>query len=218
MNILHICANPKPTEESASKQLATAFFAKLVSLNPDVDISNVDLYQDPPPYVTYEAIRGSWFPVYIEGYTATKEEESALQYSNRASEQFNQADVVVLTTPMWNYTIPAILKAWMDQIFIPGRTFDILKNKGILPKHKVKKLVLLAASGGVYKEDDPRDSLTRQIEKLFEWVGIYDVNIAWADGQDSFLYRDSETRKEFATEAAEEIAEDIAELVVPAGT
>ena len=211
MNILHICANPKPTEESASKQLATVFFAKLVSLNPDVEITNVDLYQDPPPFVTYEAIRGSWFPVYIDGYTATKEEEAALQYSNRQSEQFNAADVVVLTTPMWNYTVPAILKAWMDQIFIPGRAFDILKNKGILPRHQVKKLVLLAASGGAYKEDDSRDSLSRQVEKLFDWIGIYDISIAWADGQDTFLFNDSEPRKQFAKEAAEEIAEEIAE-------
>ena len=52
MNVLHICANPRPIEESASKQLAAAFFARLVEKNPDVVVNNLDLYQDPPPYLS----------------------------------------------------------------------------------------------------------------------------------------------------------------------
>ena len=47
MNILHVCANPKPTEESISKQLASAFFGKVIELKPDVELVNVDLYEIP---------------------------------------------------------------------------------------------------------------------------------------------------------------------------
>ena len=43
MNILHVCANPKPTEESISKQLASAFFGKVIEWKPDVGVVNVDL-------------------------------------------------------------------------------------------------------------------------------------------------------------------------------
>ena len=214
VNILHVCANPKPIDESASKQLAAAFFAKLVELNPDAEITNVDLYQDPPPFLSYGAIRGSWFPVYIDGYTATKEELSQLEYADLQAEVFNSADVLVLTLPMWNFSVPAILKAWVDQVFTPGRAFEVLKNKGILPKHKIQKMVLLVASGGAYKEGDERDSLTSQIESLFAWVGIRDISIAWADGQDVFLFDDSEQRKLFAREAAEEVAEEVASLAL----
>ena len=67
MNVLHVCANPKPTEESVSKQLATTFFSNLVTINPDIDITNLDLYQDPPPFLSYAAIRGFWYPINIEG-------------------------------------------------------------------------------------------------------------------------------------------------------
>ena len=56
MNVLHICANPKPTEDSASKQLAITFFSKLIEIDPDIEITNVDLYQDPPPFLSYSAI------------------------------------------------------------------------------------------------------------------------------------------------------------------
>ena len=44
MNVLHICANPRPVQESVSKQLATAFFMRLAERNPDINVTNVDLY------------------------------------------------------------------------------------------------------------------------------------------------------------------------------
>ena len=76
---------------------------------------------------------------------------------------------------------------------------------------------MLVSSGGVYQEGDPRDALTRQVEHTFSWIGIKDVGIAWADGQDLFLYPKPDTTRQFAVEAAEELAEEVAELaeVVP---
>jgi FMN-dependent NADH-azoreductase len=217
MKVLHVCANPKPTEDSASKQLATSFFAKLVEIDPDIDIHNLDLYQDPPPYLSYEAIRGFYFPVYIQGYTATKEETAAMKYAMDQARLFNTADVVVLTMPMWNYAVPAIMKAWMDQIITPGATISMSKDDGIKPLHRVRKLVILVSSGGVYKEGDIRDSLTNQVEKLFAWIGISDIGIAWADGQDSFLFTEGEAHKGVAREAAQELAEEVAELAPAVG-
>lgn len=212
MNVLHICANPKPTEESISKQMAATFFAKLVEINPDIDITNVDLYQDPPPYLSYQAIRGFWYPIYIKGYMATREDESAMVYAREQAALFNAADVVVLTMPMWNFTVPAILKAWMDQVLTPGSTFTISKEKGVSPLHRVRKVIMLVSSGGVYQEGDPRDALTRQVESIFSWMGVDDIGIAWADGQDLFLYAKPDLTRQFAIEATEELAEDVAEL------
>ena len=60
MNVLHVCASPRPTEESVSKQLAIAFFTKMAELNPDVDVTNVDLYHNPPPFLSYYAYRAMW--------------------------------------------------------------------------------------------------------------------------------------------------------------
>lgn len=68
------------------------------------------------------------------------------------------------------------------------------------------------ASGGVYKEDDDRDALTRQIRHAFGFIGIEGVEIVWADGQNPLFNIDRDERKEMALEAATEIAEDIAEL------
>lgn len=215
MNVLHICADPKPTEESASKQLAVTFFRTLAEKYPDVNITNVDLYENPPPYLDYQAIRGFWFPVFIEGHKPTDDEQLAGAYGVAQGEQFNQSDVVVLTVPMWNYSAPAILKAWMDQVLSPSVTFTMDKH-GTKPLHQVKKLVLLASSGEVFKQDDERDALTPLIVGSFADAGIEDVSIVWADGQYMFKYNDAEKRKAMAMEAAEELADEIVEELADA--
>jgi len=212
MNVLHICANPKPTEESVSKQLAAAFFGKLIELRSDVDLVNIDLYDEKPPFYSYELYKRAWYPVFDETYEPSKAEEMAVNYAAKQAEAFNEADVLVLTMPMWNFSVPAIMKAWMDQILCPSLTFTISPEEGVKPLHKIKSIVLLVASGGVYKEDDERDALTRQVRHAFGVIGIDDLEIVWADGQNPLFNMDHEQRKEMAIEAASEIAEDIAEL------
>lgn len=209
MNILHVCANPKPTEESASKQMAAAFFASLVNQCPDFEVTNIDLYQTPPPYLSYEEYRALWYPVFVKDYKVTNAEQKTTNYAKEHGALVNNADLLVITTPMWNYSLPAILKAWIDQVITPGIMFTIDAN-GVKPLHKIKQIILLAASGGVYKEEDPRDCLSAQIKAAFGFVGIEDISIAWADGQNPFFFQDSQVRKEAAIEAAQELAEDIA--------
>ena len=214
MNILHVCANPKPTEESVSKQLAAAFFGKMIELRPDVELVNVNLYDEKPPFYSYELYKRSWYPVLDETYEPSKAEEMALNYAAKQADAFNEADVLVLTMPMWNFSVPAIMKAWMDQILCPGLTFSISPEEGVKPLHKIKSVVLLVASGSVYKEDDARDALSTQVRSAFGFIGIDDIEIVWADGQNALFNMDSNERKEMALEAATETAEDIAELEV----
>ena len=212
MNILHVCANPKPTEESVSKQLAAAFFGKIIELRPDVDLVNVDLYDEKPPFYSYELYKRAWYPVFDESYESSKAEDMAINYAAKQAEAFNVADVLVLTMPMWNFTVPAIMKAWMDQVLCPNLTFTISPEEGVQPLHNIKSIVLLVASGGVYKEDDVRDALSSQVRAAFGFIGIDDIEIVWADGQNPLFNMDHEQRKEMAIEAAMETAEDIAEL------
>ena len=214
MNILHVCANPKPTDESVSKQLAAAFFGKLIELRSDVDLVNVDLYDEKPPFYSYELYKRSWYPLLNEDYEPSKAEEMAINYAKKQADVFNEADVVVLTMPMWNFSMPGIMKAWMDQVLTPGLTFDVSVEEGVKALHKVKSIVLLVASGGVYKEGDERDALSASVRAAFGYVGIDDIEIVWADGQNALFNMDSDERKEMAMEAAIETAEDIAEMEI----
>lgn len=216
MNILHVCANPKPVEQSVSKQLAARFFGKVMELNPEVELTNVDLYQEKPPFYSNELYCRMWNPVFDPSYEPTKAEDAAAHYANKEVELLKACDVLVLTMPMWNFTVPAVMKAWMDQILAPGLMFDLTED-GPKPLHTIKTMILLISSGGVYKEDDDRDALSRQVRAAFGFIGIDDIRVAWADGQNSLMFSDGELRREMALDAAEEIAEDIAEELAADG-
>ena len=208
MNVLHICANPRPVEESSSKQLATAFFGKLLELNPDVTLNNIDLYEQPPPYLSYEGFNRFWKASQDANYQPTPKEEKAGAYALAQGEAFRQADVLVLTLPLWGGSCPAILKGWLDQVVQPGIAFEMTAD-GPKPLHQLRKVVLLVASGDVYKEGDPRDGLMPMINNIFGYIGVTDVEVAWADGQNVQLFPDAADRKQMAIEAAQDLAEDI---------
>ena len=211
MNVLHVIANPRPAETSSSKKLAFEFFAALTEKNPDVVVNNVDLYQNKPPYVSAEALNYFWGPIANPAYIPSKAEETAANFSNNNAQALMDADVLVLTLPVWLNSMPAILKAWLDQVLVPGKMFEF-GAEGLVPTHHRRTVVLLVSSDQVYKEGDVRDGLTPAIRAIFAYIGVDDVQIAWADGQDASRHFDSEQRREMAIEAAREIAEDIATL------
>lgn len=212
MNVLHICANPRPIEESVSKQLAAAFFSRLIEQNPEASISNVDLYQEPPPYLSLNAYNRLYKPLTQPDYKASKQEEDALKYANAQGEMLRQADVLVLTMPMWCGGPPAIMKAWFDQVFAPGILFEFGSDGAPKPLHQLRRVIVLATSGDVYKENDPRDGLSTMLTNNFGFIGVTDITYAWADGQNPMVYADGADRKETALEAAQDLAEEIAEL------
>ena len=210
MNVLHLIASPRPNETSVSKKLAQEFFMALMEKNPEVEVNNVDLYQSKPPYVSLDALNYFWRPTIDAGYAPSKAEENAANYSNNNAAALLAADVVVITTPVWLNSMPAILKAWLDQMLVPGKAFTMGKE-GPVPTHHIQTVVLLASSDDTYKENDPFDGLTPAVRAIFGYIGVDDVRIAWADGQDVDRHFDAAERRDLAIEAAKEIAEELAE-------
>ena len=212
MNLLHVIANPRPADTSCSKKLALEFFTTLTEKNPDVFVNNLDLYQSKPPFVSSEAMNYFWGPVYDPAYIPSKAEETAANYSNNNVQALLDADVLVITMPVWINGMPSILKAWLDQVIVPGRLFNIGAD-GVVPLHRLQTVVLLVSSDQTYMQDDEMDGLTPAIRAIFGFIGVDDIQIAWADGQNKSLHADSDERYEMAVEAAREIAEEIAEGV-----
>jgi FMN-dependent NADH-azoreductase len=204
MNILHINANPKPQSESASLTVTEAFFAGLREAAPTAQVTRVDLHNDPPPYFSHAEFRNFWYPVFQQGYEPTPEEQETARYAERHCELFNQADYLVLTAPMWNFSIPGILKAWVDQVLMPGLTFSY-GPEGLQTKHRIKKVIVLSASGGVYEEGDGRDHAVPLLRAQMGFLGIDDVEAISADGQNIFFFKDSEERKQRAAKAARDL-------------
>lgn len=211
MNILHVTANPKPAAESASKELTAAFLSELKKAKPAATVTEVDLYANPPPFYTYDVYRYFWYPVFDASYQVSPREKLASAYALEQCALFKSADVLVLTSPMWNFSLPAILKAWIDQVIMPNHTFNI-SSSGVKGLHKVRKVVLLAASGGVYAAGDAREHLAAEVRAAFGFMGIPEVDIAWAQGQNPFFFQDHAERKAKAVGEAAALGKAMASL------
>lgn len=211
MNVLHVVANPKPVAEAHSKQLAEAFFKVLKEKKPDVKVTDLDLYASPPPFYDYETYRHFWYPVFDPSYKASDKEKAAAQYARRQCELFNQADVLVMTTPMWNFGMPAILKAWLDQVLMPNVTFNI-GGGGVKGLHHIRKVVALVSSGGAYEAGDSRDGIRNGFKAALGFVGITDIEVAWSQGQNPLFFKDAPERHKKAVWDAMQLGEAVAKL------
>ncbi len=109
----------------------------------------------------------------------TPPHHDALAESGKLVDELQQADVIVIGAPMYNFGVPAVLKAWIDMISRARLTFRYTSNgpEGLL---KDKKAYVVVASGGV-AVDSPVDFATPYLRHALRFIGISDVEIIAAD-------------------------------------
>ena len=133
-------------ERSITRGLSHAFVDAWLALRPDDRVVTRDLKRHPPPHVTEEWI-AACFTAETERSDAMR---AALAYSDAAIAELVVADVIVLSTPMYNYGMPSALKAWFDQVIRVGRTFSFDLARGDWPLEPLlsgKRMVVLSARG-----------------------------------------------------------------------
>lgn len=162
-------------ENSQSSQLTDAFVADLNS-NAEHQVVTRDLAANPVPHLDGE--RFAAFTSKAESRSA--KQQAVLDESDALIAELQDADLIVLGLPMYNFGIPSTLKSWIDHIARAGVTFRYTENgpQGLLTD---KKLVVVAARGGLYA-GTPKDSQTQYIKDLFGFVGITDVQFVYAEG------------------------------------
>jgi FMN-dependent NADH-azoreductase len=86
-------------------------------------------------------------------------------------DEFIAADTVVIGAPMYNFTIPTQLKAWLDRLAVAGRSFRYTENgpEGLLGG---KRVIIALASGGVYTDDNPYEHAKSYLKIFFNFIGI----------------------------------------------
>ncbi len=107
--------------------------------------------------------------------------EKELQLSNQLVAELLAADHVVIATPVYNYNVPAVLKAWIDHIVRKGLTLGF-DGQGLV---KGKNATVLIASGGNYSEGSPiqnRDIATQYLRLVLGVIGIGDVTFVAGGG------------------------------------
>ena len=138
-------------ENSASRALTDSIVEQLKSANWGEQLVTRDLVANPLPHLTFEAFADS----------------SVL-------DEFLAADIVVIGAPMYNFTVPSQLMAWIDRIAIAGKTFHYTANgpEGLV---KNKRVIVALARGGFYGEGAPAaplEHLETYLRGVFNFIGV----------------------------------------------
>lgn len=168
-NILHINASGRQ-DGSISRRLGSALVDRLRTANPGSRIVRREAVAD-AQFLTQTWVEGT----FIDPETRTPEQEKALAFSAALVAELQMADHIVISTPIYNFSIPASLKAWIDQICRPGMTFRAEPGGfvGLVPDTKA---YLIIASGGT-EVQGPIDFATDYLVHILGFIGITDVTI-----------------------------------------
>ena len=159
MTILHIDSSING-DNSASRTISRSIVERFQAQNPGAEVIARDLVADPLPHLTL----------------ASFNDQDVL-------DEFLAADTIVIGAPMYNFTLPTQLKAWLDRILVAGRTFRYTENgpEGLAGGRRV---IVALARGGVYEAGSPASALEHletYLRGVFNFIGIEPEFVA-ADG------------------------------------
>lgn len=182
--VLYITANPKPEEQSYSLRVGRAFLEAYRVAKPDDEITELDLYRTDVPYLDRDVFAG-WDKLQqgMSFAQLTQDEQLKVSRINELADQFIEADKYVFVTPMWNFSVPPLMKAYIDSICISGKTF-VYTERGPVGLMTEKKAVHIQARGGIYSEGmlAEMEQGDRYLHTIFKFIGITDARSIYVEG------------------------------------
>lgn len=178
--LLHIDSSPRSA--SVSSRLASTFVEKWKRQNPGGAVIHHNTSLERFPYLEEVVIDAIFTPA-AERSVAQK---LALAFSDRLVDELLAAEVVVLGAPMWNLSIPASLKAWIDLIVREGRTFAFTAH-GVAPLVPPgKRVYVFSARGGAYAVGTPFHDFDFEepyLRRILGVIGLTQIEFIYAEHQ-----------------------------------
>jgi FMN-dependent NADH-azoreductase len=178
MRLLHIDSSISG-EASASRQLSAEIVRALTKATPGLEVIRRDLHANPLPHLDNALLAAIRPDPASDPATRPTDEKGAA-----ALDEFLSADIVVIGTPMYNFTVPTQLKAWIDRIAIAGKTFRYTEA-GPQGLAGGKKVIIASSRGGLYAPGMPFEANDFQepyLRAIFRFMGIEDIEIVRAEG------------------------------------
>ncbi|WP_448031438.1 FMN-dependent NADH-azoreductase [Bradyrhizobium liaoningense] len=177
MKLLHIDSSVLGPH-SVSRQVSAAIVDRLGQATPSLQVVYRDLTQTPLAHLSGSHLAAA------QGAPAPAELAPDLAASAAVLEEFLSADVVVIGAPMYNFTIPSQLKAWIDRILVVGKTF---KYSAAGPEGLAggKRVIVAISRGGYYGAGSPAaalEHLESYLRGVFGFIGIHNAEFIIADG------------------------------------
>jgi FMN-dependent NADH-azoreductase len=165
-------------EQSNTKKLLDAFREEIRNS----DVEELDLLDDVPDLFLGNNLM-AYFNRNFLGYDLLPEDDKLLSKMDRMAAQLKSADIVVVAFPMYNFSMPAIVKAWFDSVMQKGVTFG-KGNDGQMVSNAGKKALTLISSGGVYSNESfaGREHALSLSNLEFQYMEYSDVRAILAEG------------------------------------
>ena len=162
--VLYIKANIKNEGESRTFKVSDSFVEEYMKNNPQDEVIVLDLYKEKIDFLRPEDLGVVFGP---------KNEDSRKHPVLKYAYQFAEADKYIIAAPMWNLSMPAILKAYIDYVSVTGITFKYTE-KGPVGLLNDKKAVHIVSRGGEYG-DAPYEMGDRYLRTILGFFGIHDI-------------------------------------------
>lgn len=179
MKLLHIDSSILASN-SVSRELTASIVREWTAAHPDTEVQYLDLAQSAPTHLSAESL-GFRLPAGSELTDAQRRENAV---SEALVSQFLAADVIVVGAPLYNFSVPSQLKAWIDRVAQVGRTFAYSEN-GPIGLAGNKTVFVAVSRGGVYSTTEAGQALEHQesyLKTVFGFFGIKDVRVVRAEG------------------------------------
>jgi FMN-dependent NADH-azoreductase len=167
-------------EASKSRLIGAEFVAAWRQAHPDTTVVERVLSADTIPHLTQATFGAALTPA----ESRSKDQQAAAAFADALIEEVEAADVIVIAAPMYNFTIPSTLKAWIDHIARAGRTFSYTASgpEGLL---RNKTVFVTTARGGFYGAGSPAVAFDFQepyLRTILGFLGMTDVTFVHAQG------------------------------------
>jgi FMN-dependent NADH-azoreductase len=181
--LLHLDASPR-AERSHSRRLGRKFLAHWRAAHPGAQVIERNLTEAPPPFVSEAWVEGAYLPA--DQHSPAAREAMAL--SDTYIGELATADEIVITTPIYNLSIPAVLKAWIDQIVRHGRTFVKTAAGGFEGLVRGKRVIVIVASGSDFRPGTPGGAYNfaePYLRAVLGFIGVTQVEFVYAHSMNS---------------------------------
>ena len=178
MKLLHVDSSILG-DNSVSRAISAAIVSRLRETHDGLEVLRRDLAATPVSHLS---------GAYLAGQSADVQHDQAMQeelsLGGAVLEEFLGADIVVIGVPMYNFTIPSQLKAWVDRVLVAGKTFRYTAA-GAEGLAGGKRVVLALSRGGFYGADSPHAAFEHQesyLRTMFGFIGLPDIEVIRAEG------------------------------------
>ncbi|MFE4428989.1 FMN-dependent NADH-azoreductase [Peribacillus butanolivorans] len=201
--VLYITAHPNDETQSYSMAVGKTFIETYKEVNPSHEIVNIDLYKENIPEIDVDVFSG-WGKLQSgKGFEElSSEEKTKVGRLSELCEQFIVADKYIFVTPLWNFSFPPVLKAYIDSVSVAGKTFKYT-DKGPVGLLTNKKALHIQARGGIYSEGPAAEMEMghRYLNIIMQFFGVPSFEGLFVEGHAAMPDKAQEIKENAITRA-----------------